>query len=183
MLSCYIGCHKLGICAAKPTYRTVESHAEYQNDNTKKRFSTVLWYIQAIMTVLLSLLSVSSRFACSGHSLRTRRRNDARATTGCKKKSSNLYTRRTILYIVPDLSISVQFRVCRHQPEPRVSPTLLPGQSQVTIEGRRATRLRTWPAWAARPARASRPGALRRSGVLEPLFPPFPAKSARPMCH
>lgn len=116
------------------------------------------------MTFLLSLLSVSSRFACSGHSLRTRRRNDARATTGCKKKSSNLYTRRTILYIVPDLSISVQFRVCRHQPEPRVSPTLLPGQSQVTrtIEGRRATRLRTWPAWAARPARASRPGALRR---------------------
>ena len=117
------------------------------------------------MTFLLSLLSgVSSRFACSGHSLRTRRRGDARATTGCTQKSSNLYTRRTILYIVPDLSISVQFRVCRHQPEPRVSPTLLPGQSQVTrtIEGRRATRLRTWPAWAARPARASRPGALRR---------------------
>ena len=116
------------------------------------------------MTVLLSLLSVSSRFACSGHSLRTRRRGDARATTGCKKKSSNLYTRRTILYIVPDLSISVQFRVCRHQPEFRVSPTLLPGQSQleVTTEGRRVTRLQTWPAWAARPARASRPGALRR---------------------
>ena len=46
----------------------------------------------------------------------------------------------------------------------RLSLTLLrlPGQSQVTIEGRRVTRLRTWPAWAARPARASRPGALRR---------------------
>ena len=91
---------------------------------------------------------------------RRRTRNDGLQ----KKKSSNLYTRRTILYIVPDLSISVQFRVCRHQPEPRVSPTLLPGQSQVVIEGRRrrVTRLRTWPAWAARPARASRPGALRR---------------------
>ena len=42
--------------------------------------------IQAIMTVLLSLLSASSRFACSGHSLRTLLRGDVRAPTGCKKK-------------------------------------------------------------------------------------------------
>ena len=96
------------------------------------------------------------QWTISAHTATRRRTHN----DGLQKQSSNSYTRRTILYIVPDLSISVQFRVCRHQPEPLVSPTLLrgPGQSQLTIEGRRATRLRTWPACAARPARASRPG-------------------------
>jgi len=151
----------------------------------KKRFSTVLSHIQAIMTVLLSLLSLSSRFACNGHSLRTRRRGDARKTTGCKKNkfkfvhsAYNLVHCTWYVYFraIPSLSAPAWA-----PGQPDTTPGPIPSDDRGTGVVRHAWELGQ-PVQRG-PQEHPDPAPCDGSGALEPLFPPFPAESARPMCH